>query len=907
MVVMKKQRTNSIRKHALISCAAAALALSSASLAQSAETHDIDIAPQDLGSALMEFGTQTGNEVLFVDADVAGKVTKGVEGAYTKDNAIELLLNDSGVKYRQNIDGTLLVGQAVIQQASLGEESNPEPFRVAQLDQGDDVREIALNREDEERVEDTIVVTGTSIRGVIPESSPLDVYTQSDIRNLGATNPRELLARLPQNLSSSVDFGGDEIFRQPNRNQINSPDLRGLGQGSTLVLLNGRRLPLSNSGSAVDVSTIPVAAIERVEVLSDGASSIYGTDAVGGVVNFILKEELDGAVTTLTGSTVTDGGYRSGEINQLLGTSWGSGNVLASLTVSSAAPLEGKDRDFVTLLPRYLSPVDQGYHAFVSGRQDVNNQLSIYGDFLYSSRDVKSLYRQISDTNTIVNNDEIEQVFATIGADYVLSEHLTFELVASYGSTENESLLTRFDDNGTITEDIFDEPYESLELISKLDGRLFEFAGKEVLFAFGGGHFAEELKSVRQFGGATTGSDVELDRETNYVFGELQIPLINAEDSFPLVDRMEINISGRYTDTSDAGDSFDPKIGLVWAFSDALKMRGTYGTSFRAPRLNEIAPSDASVLVLPVDLFGISNPDPFSDDRSTVYFLQTFPSNPNLEPESAESFTVGFDFKPEFVPGLSVSTTYFNIDYSDRIDVPTADVFRALANPDLFADVIRSATLDELGATLANATTLFDLSGNNLSLMSTPQEVNAAVTQIYDLSIANISSLSTDGLDFSVDYQNSIGVGELSLGGAVTYLLSNDQKLTNSSPVDDRLDLITNPVDFRLRAYAGIANGNWSGRLNLNYVDSYENIPESGQTAIDSWTTIDLVSNYTFPADGGSFLSGTDVRVTVQNVFDEDPPFAANAFSGVTNPIGFDPANANPFGRILSVQLVRTW
>ena len=141
-----------------------------------------------------------------------------------------------------------------------------------------------------ERVE----VTGSSIRRVKDESIlPIQVITAADMNRQGITSAEDMLRLLGLNASGADNatsnnnvFGGDTDRLTGGSSNAN---LRGLGAGSTLILLNGRRISTYGmSGGAVDLNAIPMAAVERVEVLKDGASAIYGTDAVGGVINFIL-------------------------------------------------------------------------------------------------------------------------------------------------------------------------------------------------------------------------------------------------------------------------------------------------------------------------------------------------------------------------------------------------------------------------------------------------------------------------------------------------------------------------------------------------------------------------------------------------------------------------------------------
>lgn len=136
-----------------------------------------------------------------------------------------------------------------------------------------------------------VIVTGSAIRRVdLDQALPVTVLNAADIRATGVTNVNELIEKLPamQNMTvaaHSVGGGGGGI---------RTANLRGIGDQYTLSLLNGQRLAPATSGSTIDLSSIPLAAVERVEILKDGASALYGSDAIAGVVNFILKDSVDG-------------------------------------------------------------------------------------------------------------------------------------------------------------------------------------------------------------------------------------------------------------------------------------------------------------------------------------------------------------------------------------------------------------------------------------------------------------------------------------------------------------------------------------------------------------------------------------------------------------------------------------
>lgn len=152
--------------------------------------------------------------------------------------------------------------------------------------------------------EQRVTITGSSIKRIASEGAlPLQVFTREDIDRAGITSADQLVARLASNgngLDNMVSLQGGDFFsgnsasRQHN-NGAAGASLRGLGAQYTLVLLNGRRLSTHGlNGQSVDLNQIPVAAIERIEILKDGASAIYGTDAIGGVMNFILRKDYTG-------------------------------------------------------------------------------------------------------------------------------------------------------------------------------------------------------------------------------------------------------------------------------------------------------------------------------------------------------------------------------------------------------------------------------------------------------------------------------------------------------------------------------------------------------------------------------------------------------------------------------------
>ncbi|WP_395008420.1 TonB-dependent receptor plug domain-containing protein, partial [Undibacterium sp.] len=163
-----------------------------------------------------------------------------------------------------------------------------------------------------------IEVTGSSIKRVADEGAlPLQIITKEEIDREGITSAEQLISLLSangngaDNMSSNVAFS---INANENRNSdsVAGANLRGLGSASTLILLNGRRVSTHGArGNTVDLNAIPLAAVARVEILKDGASAVYGTDAIGGVINFIMRKDFSGVQITGGTNITHDGGGNS--------------------------------------------------------------------------------------------------------------------------------------------------------------------------------------------------------------------------------------------------------------------------------------------------------------------------------------------------------------------------------------------------------------------------------------------------------------------------------------------------------------------------------------------------------------------------------------------------------------------
>jgi iron complex outermembrane receptor protein len=248
-----------------------------------------------------------------------------------------------------------------------------------------------------------VEITGSAIRQIASETPlPVQVVTREEIEKAGVTTAAELMTRISANVGGltdgvSINVGGDQ-------RGLNSANLRGIGTSSTLVLLNGRRManfasPGDDAG--VDLNNIPAAAIARVEVLMDGASALYGTDAIGGVINFITRKDFHGIeLNAYRGATDEGGaGKRAGTISAGIGNVEQDGyNLFAVFDWQGTEALRSSQRSFIPelrvperlghLLSNFTSPANirltsaqrdylQETGFLLNGRPITNRQINL--------------------------------------------------------------------------------------------------------------------------------------------------------------------------------------------------------------------------------------------------------------------------------------------------------------------------------------------------------------------------------------------------------------------------------------------------------------------------------------------------------------------------------------------------
>lgn len=905
-----------VKKHWRNTILGASLALamgcaSAQATSQPALNLNIDALP--IGDALNQFAAQTGLQVVLF-ADVGEGVTAPrLSGLYTPEAALEALLASTGLKYEYINERTVAVrdrsfvsegakkNQAVgagaihttganrnADEAALlrvaSAELEPSPATDATtLDQGgDSVERVELQE---------IVVTGSHIRGVQNFSSPIISFDREDIENGGFASTQELIQKLPQNLSNisdmtfgSINGGADLTY---NGSGVN---LRGLGSDATLVLLNGRRMAAAGQGNFVDISLIPLSAIERVDVLTDGASAIYGSDAVGGVVNFVLRKDFEGAETRLRYGSVTEGRHDELQAGQAFGNTWSSGHAFVSYEYHRQTALDGTDRDFFTPVGNYMAlklvPEQTRHGALTVLSQQLSKNVELSSELFFGRRKAAHGYQLYSSWEDV--ETEVSQYGGSLGLNMDLGRKWQGRLSGQFDSSESQSLF--FSGAGTLETMHHNESrLWSVDLAA--DGPVGRARGGDIRLAVGG-HFRDERFDEEH----SFGAPALIKRDVSAAYAELLVPWVSSANSRAGLKRLQMTLAGRYENYSDFGSTFNPKIGLAWAPIRDLNVRGTWGTSFKAPLLRQLNADNA---------WGFVYTGHFTDASGAIPTLLLNGYGNALGPEESTNWTLGFDFAPAALEGLELSATYFRIDYEDRIRTPFPtgyDTYGVLRDPTYSMVVNRSPDPAEVAGLLERLELYCFTPDWDLCALPRPEDIRAIVDERY----RNLAGVRMSGLDFSIRqrWDSSIGNWGVELSG--TRLLKNVEQIVRGVPEVSQMNAVWRPVDLRLRSSVSFTRGPLTTVAFVNYTDSYrDNRAFAGPSGreVASWTTVDFTLQYDLSevlASKG--LEETSVTLTAVNLFDRDPPYVVSNVG-----LNFDGANASPLGRFIAAQVTVKW
>lgn len=734
---------------------------------------------------------------------------------------------------------------------------------------------------------ETITVTGTRIRGGTTPS-PVITLGSERIREEGFADLGEVIRSVPQNFTGGQNPGvlmGNVAGGMANQNATGGSglNLRGLGPDASLTLLNGRRMSYGGFVQAVDISAIPVEAVERVEIVADGASAIYGSDAVGGVGNVILKRDFEGVAVGARYGAATDGGLRAREYSATAGHAWTTGGLIASYRTVDTDPIFARQRRYTQYLPEpttIYAGSDQ-HNGLVSAHQMIGEAATVRLDALRSEREqayafysTATMYNRLSpDTTTTYVSPSIEFAMpgdwqATVGAAWGRDELLNVHAMVDAVTLQATPYLDECFCNTSRSYDI------------SAEGPFLRLGDRSLRLAIGAGYRTNEFL----WSNRTTGAQTSQGRESSrFAYAELHAPLLG-DGTGPGGHRLEMTGALRGEDYASFGSVTTPKLGLIYAPGRSATFKASWGRSFKAPTLLERYRPMAGV-VMPPSAFGETN----APAGATLLFLNG--GNPDLQAERARTSMLSVAFHPVALPGLEAELSWFDIDYMDRVIQPDLGS-SALSNP-LYADYVeRNPGVDRLAALVASVDQFYNFSG-------APYDP-ARVVAVVDGRYVNTLWQKIRGLDLTGSYRFDLGAGRMTLRGGASWLDSSQQTMGAAGPLE-LAGTLYNPPRVRGRAGTVWTREGLSASVFANYAAGVLNTRDGRKGA--SFTTVDMVLRYRTAHDGAPW-SGLDMAVSFDNLLDRAPPLYAVDRAYVPP---YDSTNYSAIGRLVSVSIGKHW
>lgn len=842
----------------LVAAAVCGSILIPASLAAQADRQEFNVPSQPLEASIREVALQSRTSIVAPAESVAHHRAPALRGRYTVEEAVQILLAGTGL--RASAVGTSLV--------------------IGQTQPGDAVQAGSPD----------VIVTGTRIAGARVSSTVITIDREA-ARNAGQASLAEALRVVPQNFSGGQNPGIGFNVPEANGGDVgggSSVNLRGLGSDATLTLLNGRRLSYSAAKQSVDISAIPFNAIGRIEVVPDGASAIFGSDAVAGVVNVVLRKDLDGLETSARLGTSTDGGYFDQLYSATGGRVWSGGNALLAYEFGRNTQITSRQRDYARSESPGLTlfPALKHHSVLASSHQELGPDVSVAFDGLFTKRWSLLRYPLNAAGDLSVSGAESGSTTQSFGLAPSIGVRIGSDWRASLDATygrERLDFIVRNNVAGLISEagrGDYVNRTRSVEL--SVNGSVATLPAGAAKLAVGAGYRAIDFRR-RQVGGAV--SIIAADQDSRYAFGELSLPVVAAEQGVPLVRRLDLSAALRHEDYPGVGRVTTPKLGLIYSPVGDLDLRLSWGRSFRAPTLyQQYQPSTA--ILAPATAFG--------GTVAGTTALLVVGGDTDLKPERSSNWSAGATWHPAAVPGLSLEASYFSVRYRDRIVTPI--LFRAVAlSSPIYQDlVIRNPSTAALTSAIASAGSFVNASG------SSPFDP-ARVVAIIDNTYVNAGSQRVEGLDLAGRLGAAVGPGTLNVGINASYLYSK-QQLSPSQPSTPLAGIIFNPPHWRGRADVGYGSGAATIAASATYIGAVRDTRNGAHLHLDAMVPIDLTARVRLGAGAGA--GGFELILSLQNLFNDRPSVIA---SPLPTDAPYDSTNYSPIGRFVSLSISKAW
>ncbi|TKV41662.1 TonB-dependent receptor [Sphingobium sp. MP9-4] len=821
---------------------------------------ELHMPAQGLGDALRALGSAARREIIFTPEAVAGKSAGALDGAYTFKQALDTVLAGSGLATVER-DGTVLI---------VGRSQAP-------------LAPAAANSEDA-----AILVTGSRIRGA-PPASPVTVLTSREIAQAGQTDLGEAVRTLPQSFGGGQNPGVAPGAPGSNNNQNSgsSINLRGLGPDATLTLLNGHRLAYGSFTQAIDVNAIPLAAVERIEIVADGASALYGSDAVGGVANIILRKDYDGASATARLGSATDGGNTQQQYSLVAGTTWIGGGLMATYDFERDTAITARQRSYTQYMPgnTTLLPAVKRHSAVLSLHHALSPDLTFSIDGLYNWRRAPTVLQVPGGPR--YTTEPTNQSFAIAPSlTFEATPSLTFAISGVYGEDRTDTRQFTTTAAGAVSA----YPYCYCNMVKSLEatsqGDLFDLPAGTVRFAGGAGYrdngYLNRSTSLPQ--------PIDVHQDSYYGFGEIYVPLVSPAQAVAAIHRLSLTGALRYEKYPGIDDVLTPKLGVIYAPSPDLDLKASWGKSFKAATLYQQYQPQYAFLYDATTLGGSGYPA-----GATALF--TNGGNRALKPERATSWSATLVAHPRAVTGLRLEASYFEVAYRDRVAQPFqgTDFYNALGRLALDDFVDPYPDADQQSALIAaSPVPLFNYSGR-------AYDPDAVVAAVYN-SFFNVARQKIRGVDLMAHYDAELDSGDrLSLTGSASWLQSR-QRLDPSLPYTDLAGTIFNPPHWRGRAGATWTRGPLSTSAFANYIGGVDDTRNSPAVRVGSQTTFDLALVYRPSPEG--LVPGVGLALAVRNLLNDKPAYARAVADYY---VSYDSTNQSAIGRFISVSLTKEW
>ncbi|MFC1702361.1 TonB-dependent receptor plug domain-containing protein [Pseudomonadota bacterium] len=809
--------------------------------------------------------------------------------------------------------------------------------------------------DEDELILEEVVVTGSRIKRTMDTQSQETItFTAEQMNIAGDVSVSEALR------SSTMNSIGS--FRESSGNTAQSNatlNLRGVGESRSLVLLNGRRAvgsPSLGGGSTFNLNMIPFSAVDRIEVIADGASAVYGSDAIAGVVNVILKKNYDGmTIQVRYGDRQQDDGTEV-SASILMGASNDRASITFALEYDKRDPIFDADRDYTkatwgdldgdgditgyeetrgvsyygyTLLnpdfdrdvaydPNdrstwYVTPGtgcvvnDVGFvgelradwvfgpeagfycgYAFaltsanragldrimtwVSAEYELTDNVDIFADILITQNESFGRYAPSAAPGPTIPGDPRNDIGATFGwfrwvdlgtRDNTVTDNLidinigikgdtsgsiSWEAYYTYSEYKSASpgnyylsyagleynIANDIDDFDTFIANMkhttMNEDVQTLEKVfAGMQFDMFELSGGAASAYVGAEHFKIDysaLVDAQSEAGLIGGS------AGNSAVGKRDVTALTAEAIFPVTDWLELDAAVRYDDYSDFGSTISPRLGAIMNFPgyEALTLKASYGQGFRAPNLSNLFGATAFSASSAIDYYGCQLQGRPAAECYPRQFDTYYGSNPDLDAETSETWSIGANWT--FAEQWLLSVNYFNLTIEDLINNTNAQ--------------------DQLDVD-------YNTGGNNPAVQ---RNSLGGVVEIAAGYQNGVSGFTFSAVDFALSGVFETGIGEFGIQTNASYYIDYDEEVSYGTGEMNNAAGTLGVPHWRANALLSWYLNDWFASLNWDYIGSQKS--EISGEKWDDWYLFNLQAGYSFDKYG-------TVTLGVNNLLDEDP------------------------------------